>query len=257
MEDEDNVISAEPQVEDVTTAKQRRNRRLSQLAKAREAKAKKAKNPAISRREEVAAHEAALKAAGLLDAAIPEAEVLKDAAEETLAKLTREEKDKVSLAEALARAAEIATNDDGSRSRGSEFHVDASSIPHGWHYEWRRDTVLNQRDPSYLVSLAKAGWRAVPRHRHPEMMPSDWPGDTIVRGGTILMEIPKVVAEQRKSEALREARSELENKLAQINGVNPRDRSGAQPRRGSTTREFGPILEQGETAYKGEIRRNN
>ncbi len=256
MEDEQTPV-IEPQVAEETPRK-RRQRRLRELADtATTASQKRIKTAEVARREEVAAHEAALKAAGLLDAAIPMAEALKEAPEEVLAKLTREEKDKVSLAEALARAAEISANDDGSRGRGSEFHVDASVIPFGWHYEWRRDTVLNQRDPSYLVSLAKAGWRAVPRHRHPEMMPPDWPGDTIVRGGTILMEIPKTIADQRKDEALREARSELDAKLAQINGVGPRGRTGEQPRRGSATREFGPILEQGETAYRGEIRRNN
>lgn len=234
------------------TPSKRRKRRLKDLAEV--ASKKKTKD---AYRDEVLAHEAALRAAGLMDAAIPEAEVLKDAPEEVLAKLTREEKAKVSLAEALARAAEIDASDDGSRGRGSEFDIAASVIPAGWHYEWRRDTVLNQRDPSYSVGLAKAGWRAVPRSRHPEMMPSDWPGDTIMRGGTILMEIPKVTAKKREEEALRDARSELEHKLAQINGVGPRDRSGAQPRRGSATREFGPILEQGESAYRGEIRRNN
>jgi hypothetical protein len=238
------------QIPEAETAGARRKRRLRELAH------KKAKSPADARRDEVLAHEAALRAAGLLDAAIPEAEVLKDAPEAVLAKLTREEKDRVSLAQALERAAEIDANDDGSRVRGGEFHIEANQIPVGWHYEWRRDTVLNQRDPSYHVGLAKAGWRAVPRHRHPEMMPDDWPGDTIVRGGTILMEIPKKIAEQRKDEALRDARSELEHKLAQINGVSAKDRSGAQPRRGSASREFGPILEQGESAYRGEIRRN-
>lgn len=229
--------------------------------KPRKKRAGAPKSPADKRREEyrkeVLEHEAALRAAGLLEANIPEAEVLKEAPEETLAKLTREEKAKVSLAEALARAAEIEASDDGSRGRGNEFHIDPSVIPAGWHYEWRRDTVLNQRDPSYTVALAKAGWRAVPRSRHPEMMPFDWPGDTIMRGGTILMEIPKQTADKRKDEALREARAELENKLAQINGVGPKDRAGAQPRRGSASREFGPILEAGEQAYRGEIRRSS
>jgi len=111
---------------------------------------------------------------------------------------------------------------------------------------------LNQRDPSYAVTLAKAGWRAVPRARHPEMMPSDWPGDTIMRGGQLLCEIPKTTAEKRQAEMLADARAELENKLAQINGRSAKDQPGAQPRRGSATREFGPILDanRGEQAYR-------
>jgi hypothetical protein len=224
-------------------------RRLQDLAQAQSPKKKAA---AAAAEAEVAEHEAALKTAGLLDAAIPEADVLRETPAETLAKMTREEKDKVSLAEAMARTAEIDANDDGTRHRGSQFHVNPSIIPAGWHYEWRRDTVLNQRDPHYLTALAKAGWRAVPRSRHPEMMPADWPGDTILLGGQILMEIPKVIAQRRKDEALQDARAELEAKLAQINGRSAKDQPGAQPRRGTATREFGPILDanRGEQAYR-------
>lgn len=235
----------------------RRGRPRQRLQNLAEAQAPKRKQPAKNRAaaakpDEVAEHEAALRSAGLFDAGIPEAEVLKETAADTLAKLTREEKAKISLAEALARAAEIDANDDGSRRRGGEFDVDSAVIPAGWHYEWKRDTVLNQRDPSYAVTLAKAGWRAVPRSRHPEMMPSDWPGDTIMRGGQLLCEIPKTTAEKRQAEMLADARAELENKLAQINGRSAKDQPGAQPRRGSATREFGPILDanRGEQAYR-------
>lgn len=223
-------------------------KRLQNLAKAQAPKAK-ADGPS---RAELAEHENALRVAGLLDAGIPEAQVLVDAAADTLAKFTKEEKDRISLDAAMKRISEIEANDDGSSRRGGEFDIDRRIIPAGWRYEWKRDTVLNQRDPSYAVALAKSGWRAVPRSRHIEMMPSDWPGDTIMRGGQILCELPEAMAEKRQAEALADARAELENKLAQINGRSAKDQPGAQPRRGSTTREFGPILDanRGEQAYR-------
>lgn len=202
--------------------------------------------------QELVEHEEALRAAGLLRVDLPEPEVLKNAEEATKAKLTREEKTKVSLAAAIARAAEIDATYTPS-SQGDEFYIDPAVIPAGWRYEYRRDTVLNWRDPAYLVRLAQSGWRAVPRARHPELMPTDWAGTTITRGGMILMEIPEVTFQKRQAEALEIARGEVENKLAQLSGRSPKDRPGAQSRRGSATREFGPILDvsRGETAYRG------
>jgi hypothetical protein len=196
------------------------------------------------------AHEDALRATGLLDAALPEAAVLHDAPADVVAKLSREERDRLSLAEALARANEIEANDDGTLHTGSKYDFDLSAVPVGWHYEWRRDTVLNERDPAYQTDLAKRGWRAVPRSRHPTMMPTDWTGgDYIIRGGMILMEIPKAIADKIREDDRRKAAGVIQAKEQQLSG-RPADRPQSFPRRGSTAREFGPILGPGETAYR-------
>lgn len=222
--------------------------------KRRHPKHAKAAATRVANNEAVRAQEEQLRAAGLLGADLPEAEALKDAPEDIKARLTRQEKDKLSLAEALAREAEIDSNDDGSRhGAGNEFAFDLSIVPAGWHYEWKRDTVLNERSPAYFTALAKSGWRAVPRDRHPDMMPGDWPGETIMRGGLILMQIPKNVVERRRQEDTDIANAEVQNKLAQLNGRSQKDRPGAQPRRGQATREFGPIAQSNETLYGGQI----
>ena len=40
------------------------------------------------------------------------------------------------------------------KSRRARPVADPRIVPHGWHYEWRRDTVLNQRDPAYAAARA-------------------------------------------------------------------------------------------------------
>ena len=257
MTDESNAGT--PAATPRTPRRRRRRRPLTSAAARREIKAAAAKVDAAAVAEqtgvkpaEVAELDKVMAAAGLLHAPIPEAPVLAETPEETKAKLTKLERDQLSLAAALEREAEIQANDDGTDDAGDAFFIDRRIIPHGWHYEWRRDTVLNQRDPAYAVSLAKRGWRAVPLDRHPELMPTDWTGGNyIVRGGQILMEIPKVTHDRLRDAEKEKAFMELQNKVDQINGRGPKDRPGAQPRRGVTTRDFGPILGANESAYAG------
>jgi len=83
-------------------------------------------------------------------------------------------------------------------------------------------------------------------------MPSDWSGGNyIARGGMILMCIPKATHDRLREADKMKARAELENKLAQLSGRKPGDRPGSLERRGSTSRDFGPILGGNETAYAG------
>lgn len=228
-----------------TRPRRRPRRRPTALDKLSQAEAS-ASIPA----EKLAEHEEALRATGIFDAALPEPEVLREAPEEVKAKLTRAEQDKISLADALKRAAEIDANDNGIESGGNKFEIDRSIIPAGWHYEWRRDTVLNERDPAYQVDLAKRGWRAVPLSRHPELMPLDWTGGNyIIRGGQILMEIPKAIADRVKERDLQLARDAVRAKEQQLSGRAP-NRPNTFERRGQAVKEFGPILHEGESAYK-------
>jgi hypothetical protein len=152
------------------------------------------------------------------------------------ANLTKEEQDRISLQAALQRAAEIEENDD--RVEGQDkFAFDRRIIPAGWEYQWKTDTVLNQRDPAYQVDLQKAGWRPVPAGRHPEMMPSGWTDSYIIRGGQILMEMPRVSVEAARVRERRVALEAVKVKEDQLNSSPPKTFS----RRGQTSREYGPM----------------
>lgn len=150
--------------------------------------------------------------------------------------LTKEEKDRISLQAALARAAEIEENDD--RLEGQDkFAFDRRIIPAGWDYQWKTDTVLNQRDPAYQVDLQKAGWKAVPASRHPEMMPIGWTADFIIRQGQILMEMP---ARSVEAARIRERRAALEAVKVKEDQLNSTPQNTFS-RRGQTSRSFGPM----------------
>ena len=245
------------------TRRRRRKRRLSPAAVRKEFKAAAAAadTPVAEavtglKPAEVSELDKIMAATGLLADHLPEAPVLGETPEEIKAKLTRQEKNQLSLAAALAREAELKASDDGSDDSGDAFFFDPRDVPHGWHYEWRVDTVLNLRDPAKLVALRKRGWTAVPLDRHPHMMPSDWTGGNyITRGGMILMEIPKATHDRLREADTAKARGELENKLAQLSGRRPGDKGGFE-RRGQTSRDFGAIQGANEALYAGSLKGN-
>jgi len=118
-------------------------------------------------------------------------------------------------ARAARRAAEL--RDHGSLEEGEDkFHIDLRVIPDGWSYEWKMLEVLGKQDPSYQVNLARKGWEAVPRARHPEMMPDNYPGNTIVRDGMILMERPKEITDEARAKDYNLARNQVRAKEVQL-----------------------------------------
>lgn len=146
---------------------------------------------------------------------------------------------------AARRAAELRDHR-GSLDEGTDdFYIDARIIPDGWSYEWKRHTTLGAEDPGYQVSLARAGWEAVPAHRHPEMMPDNYKGGSITRKGMILMERPLEITNEAKALELRKARAQVNQKEAQLNGAPAgqfeRDNKGAPMAKISKTYEAIPI----------------
>jgi hypothetical protein len=97
-----------------------------------------------------------------------------------------------------------------------KFYIDPRIIPDGWSYEWKRHTLLGKEDPSYEVSIAQKGWEAVPRSRHPFMMPEGYRGETIEREGMILMERPQEITDEVKALELRKARTQVRDKEIQL-----------------------------------------
>jgi hypothetical protein len=126
------------------------------------------------------------------------------------------------LERARKRTAEILGHIGDMDEGTDEFYIPLEIIPDGWTYEWKRKTVLGQEDPTYAVSLARAGWQAVPMNRdraHMAMMPANWPHNTIERKGLILMERPTEVIMQVRSIEQKAARDQVRAKEAQLSGT--------------------------------------
>jgi hypothetical protein len=131
-------------------------------------------------------------------------------------------------ARAARRAAEIRGHrSEQSLDESDRFKVEASEIPPGWSYEWKRKTVYGKEDPAYEVELARGGWEPVPASRHPSMMPKG-KYETIERDGMILMERPKELSDDARAAELRRARLQVRSKEQQLtsspDGTFERDR---------------------------------
>lgn len=123
---------------------------------------------------------------------------------------------------AARRALELREHRGGNMDDGvDKFYIDPRLIPDGWSYEWKRFTILGKEDPSYQVSLADRGWEAVPRSRHPFMMPENYQGQTIEREGQVLMERPKEITDEVNVIEKRKAREQVRSKEEQLAGAEP------------------------------------
>jgi hypothetical protein len=114
----------------------------------------------------------------------------------------------------------------------------APEPPEGWEYEWKVVSIMNAEDPKSIAENIRQGWEAVPRDRHPEMMPVGFPGNTIEEGGLILMERPKVLCEEARERHMRESRGLVRTKEMQL-GAAPQgtfDRSGK-----GVSKQYAPI----------------
>lgn len=122
-------------------------------------------------------------------------------------------------ARAARRAMELREQADSDDDGVDKFYFDPKIIPDGWSYEWKTFTVLGKENPSYQVSLAHRGWEAVPRSRHPHMMPHNYQGETIERDGMILMERPLEITQDARARDARVARAQVRGKEEQLGGA--------------------------------------
>lgn len=118
-------------------------------------------------------------------------------------------------ARAARRAQELRDHGSVFEESNDKFFVDASIIPAGWAYEWKRHLVAGAQDPTYEVTLARTGWEPVAASRHPEMMPQGWTS-FIEREGMILMERPLEINDEAKARDLRTARNQVRQKEDQL-----------------------------------------
>jgi len=125
-----------------------------------------------------------------------------------------------------------------------EFALPPGIEPDGWIYQWRRHTVHGQEDPSYAVQLDMKGWQPVPVSRHPELMPKDYSGSTIIRKGQLLMERPKEIDDRARMLEKRKALDQVRIKEDQLRSAPPgtferEQQTGSLARIG---RKYEPIL---------------
>ncbi len=122
-------------------------------------------------------------------------------------------------ARAARRALELREQGSSDDDGVDKFYVDPKIIPDGWSYEWKTFTVLGKENPSYQVAMAHKGWEAVPRARHPHLMPINHQGETIERDGMILMERPLEITQEARARDLRVARAQVRGKEEQLGGA--------------------------------------
>ncbi len=147
---------------------------------------------------------------------------IKNAVSQTLASATPAPREEDPRTRAARRALELREHLGGSMEDGvDKYFIDPKVIPDGWSYEWKTLTVLGKENPSYQVALAHRGWEAVPRSRHPEMMPDNYRGETIERDGMILMERPKEITDEVNGHERRKAREQVRSKEEQLGGAAP------------------------------------
>jgi hypothetical protein len=128
----------------------------------------------------------------------------------------REEDPRARAARRALELREQASSDDDGVDK---FYIDPKLIPDGWSYEWKTFTVLGKENPSYQVAMAHKGWEAVPRSRHPHLMPLNYQGETIEREGMMLMERPLEITQEAKARDLRIARAQVRGKEEQLGGA--------------------------------------
>lgn len=81
----------------------------------------------------------------------------------------------------------------------NRFDFDERKIPADMVYEWKRVTLGGKEDPENMILCEQNGWEPVPSERHPELVGARAiAGSSIVRGGQMLMQLPK----QYKQEAI-------------------------------------------------------
>lgn len=106
------------------------------------------------------------------------------------------------------------------RRTEDKFYIDPKVIPTNTSYEWKRTKCFGQPDSDHQVDLRENGWKPVPAHRHPSMMPDGHTG-AIEKNGQMLMERPKYLTQEARQEDYDIAREQVRSKEAAIGKADP------------------------------------
>lgn len=110
---------------------------------------------------------------------------------------------------------------------GNRFDFDLSKKPDHVEYQWARVTLAGQEDKEHQIITEMNGWTPVPAERHPELSGRNAkPGEAIVRGGLMLVELPKEYAVESREMDKFAAKNLLETQIQRL-GVQAR-KNGAR-----------------------------
>lgn len=103
------------------------------------------------------------------------------------------------------------------RKRRDKFYVPPELIPKGWAVEWKRKSCLGKpEDPDYGMDMAESGWKSASIDVFRALMPADYTGKTVERGGLILMTRPKHMRDADMKMEHDEAINQVRDKLSEI-----------------------------------------
>ncbi len=103
------------------------------------------------------------------------------------------------------------------RKRQDKFFVPPNLIPKGWAVEWkRRSTYGKPEEPDYYMDLADGGWKYADPKIYHSLVPADYQGATIERGGMVLMTRPLHLSKESMRLDRLEAADQVRDKLSEI-----------------------------------------
>ena len=124
-----------------------------------------------------------------------------------------------------------------SRSRRRRADDNALYVPEeykqpGMSYEWKKESVLGQEDPSYMSSQMENGWEPVALEKMPRFGRKGEVG-VVRREGLVLCERPVELTREAEEEELERARNVVLNNQRKMLGA---DYGAGMPNRGSKIR---------------------
>lgn len=82
------------------------------------------------------------------------------------------------------------------------FYVNTKAIPPDVSVEWKRVSNVGEENPFYIAAMREQGWEPVNPREHPDWVPipPDYQGNTVVKGGLMLMERPMSLTLEARTE---------------------------------------------------------
>lgn len=103
------------------------------------------------------------------------------------------------------------------RKRKDKFFVPTEQIPKGYSVEWKRKSVIGKpEDPEYQMELNDVGWKFATPQMFPSLVPEGFQGNTIERGGMVLMIRPAHMTKEAHKFDREDALNQVRDKLAEI-----------------------------------------
>jgi hypothetical protein len=121
---------------------------------------------------------------------------------------------------------------------GNRFDFDESKKPRHMAYKWLRVSLGGQEDKENQIVAEMNCWTPVPASRHPELSGRGGKdGESIVRGGLMLVEQPIEYEQESRQLQSFEAKDTLETQIQRL-GLQGRQNGAA---RGGVRRQMAPV----------------